>query len=175
MRRAGEPRTQPYLPFLSPANTSASYEFSIRTPGTPARWAQFKKELDRLWDEDVKEVIEGCSASKDIVAVALKVFYYWVCFAPLTRGSAAVAHTMMLALLRAGGKEFVGEQREGVQLDWEAILCSNVNDFVAEVEGWVRENVRDMEDGWEDVEEGVDIEHNLPHVWSRICALNQPQ
>jgi len=148
-----------------------SYDFSIRTPGTPERWEQFSKEFDKLWEEDVKEAIEGCSGRVDLVQVSLKVFYYWVHFAPLTRGSAAVGHGMMLSLLRAGGKEMRlgGGQLEGVQLDWEAILRSDADEFVSAWSGWLRGTLVDIASA--DVHACASVASSLPDLKSRVCAL----
>ena len=148
---------------------STGYNFTIRTPGTPKRFAQFSQQLDVLWDKlfvqlgheevggeskgkggDHKDDDDnddgggddddvdgrGIEATKGLVEIALLVFYYWVCFAPLTRGSAAVGYGMMLAILRCGGITLLS-MPEGVQLDWEAILAESSSSFVEQWAGWM--------------------------------------
>ena len=93
------------------------HEFTIRMPGLPMRYLQYhdllkqqfekvrsivyKKEnkekndnvIGRANEENKVEIIESC----------LLVFYYWVSWAPLTRGSAATGYVFLYSLLLACG------------------------------------------------------------------------
>ena len=139
------------------------FSFTIRTPSTPGRFKMFEKHFDKLWSEVVGRG-EGSAAEG-----ALKIFYYWVCFAPLTRGSAAVGYGMLAAILRVRGKR-VGELPADKQLDWEAILAESEEAFVGKWRGW-------LEGAWVEIEVdggGVEVEVGvaLPTLRSRIIALN---
>jgi hypothetical protein len=79
--------------------TCARYEFSIRTPGTPPRWAEFEAELSLIWGQ----LTDACRAPKrDMDAIAryiLHLSFYWYNFMPLSRGTAAVGYTVLVGTL----------------------------------------------------------------------------
>jgi hypothetical protein len=141
-------------------NEGEGFSFTIRTPSTPERFNKFEKHFDALWSE---VVIKGDGS---VAEGALKVFYYWVCFAPLTRGSAAVGYGMFAAILRVRGKR-VKELPEDKQLDWEAILAESEEAFVGKWRGW-------LEGAWVEIEvnEGeIEVGAALPTLRSRIIAM----
>ena len=62
-----------------------------------------------------------------------QIFYYWVAFGPLSRGSAACGYVVMLGLLLALGVSVADTPMpEGVQMDWEAILRPSPRAFIDE-------------------------------------------
>ena len=91
------------------------FEFTIRTPGTPKRWAQYDEELSAIWrqleakgaqlrrshgqraaaataagaDGGEGEVRLSPDELRSTADLILSVFFYWVNFGPLSRGSAA--------------------------------------------------------------------------------------
>jgi hypothetical protein len=112
-----------------------------------------------------------------ILRLALKTFYYWVCFGPLTRGSAAVGYAALASILRLGGFEVVGGIQDRVQLDWEAILSTKADIFINEHIGWLEagsiEHCENEESGDEDAEDIANkISNALPTLRTRIEALN---
>eukprot|EP00516_Mucochytrium_quahogii_P003420 CAMPEP_0203756670 /NCGR_PEP_ID=MMETSP0098-20131031/9905_1 /ASSEMBLY_ACC=CAM_ASM_000208 /TAXON_ID=96639 /ORGANISM=" , Strain NY0313808BC1" /LENGTH=815 /DNA_ID=CAMNT_0050648631 /DNA_START=213 /DNA_END=2657 /DNA_ORIENTATION=+ len=122
--------------------------FSICTPCTPVRWAQFVAELDALWGEIIKlgNTIYQCERSipskaqrKHAVDLALTFFYFWVSFSPLTRGTAATGYTAMFAILLSMGVSIPTQLPPNMQLDWLAILSPNFTEFVKENRGWLDE------------------------------------
>lgn len=147
-------------------------QFTIRTPGTPARWAQYEQEFAALFAElDALVDAHGCplpppatsaavggsssagagcagagagaawpaEACERGLDLALAVFFYWVNFGPLSRGTAATGYTLLHALLAALGwaveLPWLPPQR---QLDWEAILRPSPAAFGAAVKPWLR-------------------------------------
>ena len=154
---------------LENSTSKNGFEFTIRTPGTPARWVEFSGELDLLW-EQLRGAVKGRHA---VLQIALKIFYFWVCFAPLTRGSAACGYCMLVSILRVAGFEIEGGMLEGVQLDWEAIIRSDVDDFVCAFDGILTQKLKKLDGGGhtKEVDED-DVRTLLPTIRSRIEALN---
>jgi len=74
----------------------------------------------------------------DLVAdLILSIYYYWVNFGPLSRGSAACGLIVMSGLLLAVGMKITCPIKEGMQMDWEAILRPEVNDFLDQLRPWL--------------------------------------
>ncbi len=48
---------------LQVPNQPNSYEFSIRTPVTPPRWAEFDAELDAAWERTINAMAAGDAAA----------------------------------------------------------------------------------------------------------------
>ena len=113
----------------------AGYEFTIRTPGTPDRWRWYDSVLAASYDGVVSSLQCGCAQS--VRRSALEMFYYYVNFAPLSRGSAVTAYIVLNAILMANGSYISSPLPKGIQLDWEAILAHTKEEFVAFVEGCI--------------------------------------
>ena len=173
------------------------FEFTIRTPSTPQRFKDFGEQFDKLWEElrelsadddegdDEKRVGggegghgggDGADAGNNRLRrwsrYSLKFFYYWVSFSPLTRGSAAAGYAALVAILRFGGYGVQGGMKEGVQLDWEAILSDSFENFISEQLPWLTKSCVDIDE--EDDAGGAEenIMEVLPDLRSRIEALN---
>ncbi|CAM9199844.1 unnamed protein product, partial [Ectocarpus fasciculatus] len=112
------------------------FKFTIRTPGTPARWDLFNEELSFLCAalRDLLGRLQADDSSvglkEDIFKLALQFFYVWVVFAPLSRGSAVCGYACLHGVVLAAGFRILKPLPEGVQLDWEAILAPSLEDFV---------------------------------------------
>eukprot|EP00741_Cyanophora_paradoxa_P021213 tig00000237_g20474.t1 len=119
------------------ARPPEGYEFSIRTPGTPARQEEFDRELAHAW----KALWEaGTAPQLDLDAAsdaALTLAFYWYNCMPLSRGSAAIGHVAIIAAHLAFGYEVAREIPEGHQIDWEAILRCRPADFLAAERAWM--------------------------------------
>lgn len=120
------------------------FDFSIRTPGTPLRWAQYDAELTSAWEDlcsamcDVDATVEAQSLRAERVqACVLRLTFYWFNFMPLARGTAVVGHVVLLALMAAAGMEVTSPIPSGMQVDWEAILTSRVETFQSIVQPWL--------------------------------------
>jgi len=101
------------------------HEFTIRMPGLPMRYLQYHDLLKQQFEkvrsivykkENKKENKEQKEKQNDhvigraneenkveIIESCLLVFYYWVSWAPLTRGSAATGYVFLYSLLLACG------------------------------------------------------------------------
>lgn len=148
------------ITLLKPAS-GEGVEFTIRTAGTPARYAAFSAEMDYVFEviEDLfldirrqspagndcdrdreKErkddelvlvpITELSDESLQVLVAALAMYYVWIVFSPLSRGTAICGLAAMQAILLAHGKVMLSHIQPGKQLDWEAILSSNVAEFI---------------------------------------------
>jgi hypothetical protein len=114
------------------ASQPDSFHFTIRMPGTPQRWADFEPCMDAAFQEALAAVhayIHSDSKSELIEVVklaSLRLYYYWVVLAPLTRGSAMCGLAALHAVLLAAGLAPIAAAPEGMQLDWEAILAREI-------------------------------------------------
>ena len=72
-----------------------------------------------------------------LLTLALKLFYLWVNFAPLTRGTAVCGYAALFGLVLGQKKIFTDKLPKDIQLDWEAILASNVEHFVMKAKKWM--------------------------------------
>ena len=128
-------------------------EVSIRTPLTPDRWAAYDVEMTAAWADfcavATPHAASGGGAggggtarapSPDdaLLDAALRLAFYWFNFMPLTRGSAAVGWSMVMALLLSCGYEVSAAPPPGVCPDWDAILTPSLGDFVAKARSWVK-------------------------------------
>ena len=119
---------------------SDGYEFSIRTAGIPCRWKLFEKEMDYCFEKLVHCINSENNDAiyyDNIVKSALSMFYYWVNFAPLTRGTAATGYAGLLASIVSTGKRYRTNLPENIQLDWEAILAPNLESFIETAFSWL--------------------------------------
>lgn len=105
--------------------------FTIRTPGTPKRWAAMSAEIDHALREFLAAAQTGNRA--ELAPMVLRVYFYIVNMGPLTRGSSAVAMAMLAGLSMACGLPLSLPMTKGVQLDWEAILTPTPACFTARV------------------------------------------
>ncbi len=109
---------------------NGNFEYMIRTPGTPKRWKLYEQILDQQFSE-FAELWKYCNGNKTlileekekIIKKTLKIFFYWVNFAPLARGSAATGYTALFGLLLSFGLKLKNAMMpKGFQADWEAML-----------------------------------------------------
>jgi hypothetical protein len=145
-----------------------SYDFMIRTPVTPARWAEFNEELSNIWIQISIELFKDKQYRDTVKLMGLFVrfYYYWVCFAPLSRGTAAVGFTALIALFMMIDIEIQPNLPELKQIDWEAILKNDFDDFNREVYQWI-------------VNDHIKVADNIPNIQpyiqtyrQRLCVLN---
>ena len=160
------------------------FEFTIRMPGLPSRYRQYNRECETAF-EKVKELAtkkmkaEANAGSNSpvtqelvqgVVRGCVTVFFYWVTWAPLTRGSAATGYAVLTALMLAAGVELIAPPPPGLQADWEAILRSRASNFVARIEAeWLgkEDAVRSFKIG----SKNEDPLEDLPVVTSTLTTL----
>ena len=138
----------PWNPAPNAQLEQGGFDFTIRTPGTPPRWARYHAELEYAFAGFLDEYLrvpggdggggggvagDECDSSgkfavasieqwERITHCVLAVFYSWVNFGPLTRGSAATGYAALFGMAAAAGLALQPCMPEGVQADWEAIL-----------------------------------------------------
>ncbi|KAI7837041.1 hypothetical protein COHA_009118 [Chlorella ohadii] len=112
-----------------------AYEFSIRTPVTPARWKDYDEELAGMFERLVAALAAGDLAA--MADAALRFAYYWYNFMPLARGSAFCGYVSMLGAFLAAGAPVQATMPKSYQTDWEAILESSPERFIASVSSWM--------------------------------------
>jgi hypothetical protein len=160
------------------------YDFSIRTPGLPARWAAMEEELDACFASIVKQLVllkrmdlvahatpsSGTVRDKahaHLTREALRLFYYWVNFAPLTRGSAMCGYAAVMAVVLASNRSITSSIPKGKQLDWEAIFTGDSNEFIARFE----KEIRTVPSVFSLADE-VDFDAAIPSLYDALQALH---
>ena len=90
---------------------------------------------------EVEVEVEGAEcASPTIdtgVKICLEIFYYWVNFAPLSRGSAATGYSVLLGCIASLGEVPVAPLPRGVQIDWLGMLSPSAEEFILAVYPYV--------------------------------------
>eukprot|EP00941_MAST-03F_sp_MAST-3F-sp1_P000691 g691.t1 len=139
------------------------HEFTIRTPGTPQRWKEYEEELEHAWMKCIRNTE---TSSEEYWKDCLAFFYFWVNAGPLTRGSAATGYCALFALFEAAGFRLKDQMPENVQLDWEAILSTSVDEFVENVKTWLYPMIVESNEKCDNVEDYI------VNVETLIQALN---
>lgn len=161
------------------ANNPDGFEFTIRTPGTPERWKQYDDELCAVWGKLTAAICENADSERQeakeaqeeaVCDLILTMFYYWVNFGPLSRGSAACGYIVLSGLMAAAGWRLTELLPANVQMDWEAILRPSPEAFIAKARPWLKRTRRR-----EDILEGVPaVSDAFPTALEAIKALNGP-
>jgi hypothetical protein len=78
------------------------------------------------------DIISDSPSTKElaVLRVALELFYIWVHFSPLTRGTAACAYAGLMSIMISFGYVFSEPLPLNKQLDWEAIFSINSTEFI---------------------------------------------
>jgi hypothetical protein len=71
-----------------------------------------------------------------IITHALEIFYLWVVFAPLSRGSAVCGYAVLYSIVLTFDRIINKKIPKNKQLDWEAILAKNCVEFIENVKNW---------------------------------------
>jgi hypothetical protein len=159
------------------------YDFSIRTPGLPSRWAAMDSELTACFNAIVKQLVllkrmemmdvatpnsETLKrvAEAQVLRESLRLFYYWVNFAPLTRGSAMCGYAAVLAVIIASNKTITSLIPPGKQLDWEAIFTSTPSEFIKKFEKEIHTKPSDFSLS------DIDFETAMPSLYDVLQTLH---
>lgn len=127
------------------------FDFFISNPISSQRFDDFADEISHIFESFVSLLVDGIAAGTvdehgrlppkeqdQAITYALQLFFYWTNFAPLTRGSASVGYSALVACLLSIGEVMPNQVPRGIQLDWESILRPNVEEFVATAKAkWV--------------------------------------
>ena len=114
-------------------------------------------------------LVTSASLLDDIVNKALKLFYYWVCFAPLSRGCAMCGYIAFVAIIVASGNMITSAIPTGVQMDWEAIFATDFMSFTTKMKSWIE--IKPLVDCNIDFN-GVNIENVFATFRDMIYVLN---
>ncbi|XP_057493155.1 suppressor of RPS4-RLD 1 [Actinidia eriantha] len=150
------------------------FDFAIRTPCTPSRWEEFEAEMTAAWEALCNAYCGEIYGSTDfsmlenIRDAILRMTYYWYNFMPLSRGTAAVGFIVMLGLFLAANMEFTGSIPQGLQVDWEAILNIDPNNFVESVKSWLYPSLK-VTTSWKDF---PDVASTFETTGSVVHALS---
>ncbi|XP_072951320.1 suppressor of RPS4-RLD 1 [Typha angustifolia] len=131
------------------------FDFAIRTPCTPFRWDEYDAEMTLAWEALCNAYCGELYGSQDLNMLGavkdaiLRMTYYWYNFMPLSRGSAAVGYIVMLGLFLAANMEVTRSIPPGVQVDWEAILSSNLDTFADSIKPWLYPSLK-INKSWKD-------------------------
>lgn len=130
------------------------FDFSIRTPCTRPRWAEYEVEMAAAWEALCEAYCGEVYGSTDISRLVkvqeciLRLSFYWYNFMPLVRGTAAVGFIVLLGLFLAANIEFTGHIPERFQVDWEAILSPELKTFMQAVQPWLSPSLK-LDTSWQ--------------------------
>ena len=111
---------------------NGGYENSICSPSTPERFQQYEIEMEAsfsklidklvsfyqykntLTHDNIKNSLKISSdllveKKEEIVKLSLELFYYWVNFAPLTRGTSATGYASFMSFILAVDNDILGD------------------------------------------------------------------
>ncbi len=155
------------------------WDFSICSASTPERFLQYEQEMHAVFERLVSVLVASSSLddqdpsssnlSQEITSIAMDMFYYWVNFAPLSRGTSATGYASLYACILAAGFEFSEHIPKNKQLDWEAILSATPDQFAVRVSPWLRPQQRVA---WKDPSSAVDIPQ-VDHVFTTMSEIVQ--
>jgi hypothetical protein len=122
--------------------SSGGWDMSICTASTSTRFAEFEVEMDRAFNSLVEAVTEYLKNKYDNATIqeykllsqavwekAADLFFYWIHFSPLSRGTSAVGYMTFLASLLSINHIIEKSIPRDIQLDWEALLESYSSNF----------------------------------------------
>ena len=117
------------------------YDFSIRTASTPQRWQEMHTEMSSAFNRIIESLLRLLTEEGNdptlVLQNALEYFYYWVHFAPLSRGSAFCGYVALASSVLAAGHVILSPIPAGMQMDWEAIFEPRVDVFVSRMMEWI--------------------------------------
>ncbi|GJP49968.1 hypothetical protein CLOM_g9123 [Closterium sp. NIES-68] len=167
---------------LTLVKTPTGFDFAIRTPGTPSRWADYDAEMTAAWEDlclVVGEKMQGGAwrpplgpSMARFQRAVLRLAYYWYNFMPLARGTAMVGYVVMLALFLAAQLQVTATIPPKLQVDWEAILSSRFETFAGAVMPWLAPSVTPLTDPA--LPSIPSLPTHLPSVAAAVAALSTP-
>jgi len=150
------------------------FEFFINSPMTKYRNELYKEEMNHAFlrfVDGLKSVMKGGATPgqrRDAFNKALLMFFYWVNFAPLSRGTSATGYAGLMACVVALGDELLDPVPKGKQLDLEGIFTSDPHEFVDRVGNWLsRKKSTEISMSWLDSKNG----RRLSDIFSTSRAM----
>jgi tetratricopeptide (TPR) repeat protein len=130
-----------------------SFDFAINSAALNNRYEDYTSECEAVFkdlvfavgdildfgyrDRSLVSVLDSAE-QKVLLKTGLEMFYYWVNWGPLTRGSSVTGHVSLLATLLAAGLEPSRRLPPKKQLDWEAMYAGTFDAFYHKVSPWFR-------------------------------------
>uniref|UniRef100_A0A7S2SK19 Protein O-GlcNAc transferase n=1 Tax=Rhizochromulina marina TaxID=1034831 RepID=A0A7S2SK19_9STRA len=116
---------------------------------------------------------EADTVLRQVADAALKFFFYWVNFGPLSRGSAACGYAAVLGIFTALNIDVTRGVPKGLQMDWEAILRRYPGEFVDSTLHWMHPALHVTQD--RDLLGGVPlVDDEIPDLGTALRAMNVP-
>lgn len=125
------------------------WDYSICSASTSNRFEQYEAEMSFTFSRLVQAILDYHLATEnnmseqllreekqDVWQYTMDLFYYWINFSPLSRGTSAVGYIALYASLMAAGLEPKNRVPRNVQLDWEALLESDPREFSAKMKNF---------------------------------------
>ena len=117
------------------------YDFFINSPVSRERDNSYALDMDFTFNRFIEALrnvmkIGGKAESDYAFARMLEVFYYWVIYAPLSRGTSATGYAALMACVVATGEEILDPVPKGKQLDWEGIFTLHPEEFSGRISAW---------------------------------------
>jgi len=157
------------------SHPTEGYEFFINSPTTETRKFLYMEDMDFAFHNFIsalQTVLKGDGKDKQASDAAfdrgLEIFFYWVNYAPLSRGTSATGYAALMACVVAMGEQILSPVPKGKQLDWEGILTPEPQVFVDRVRGWLSDRgSSSFSKQWLDSEDG----YRLSDVFSTTRSM----
>ncbi|BFU21278.1 TPR repeat protein [Entamoeba histolytica HM-1:IMSS-B] len=146
------------------------YDFAIKTPCKKSRWILYDKELEACWKKLALLILtrKGEKSEEEKILRAMFSFtFFWYNFMPLTRGTAAGGFVFMMSVLASIGKQIGKHIPQGMQTDWEAILCEYPHKFSDVMYNWMKDSIIPF-----NIESVPKIEEQIPTVRKVVECFN---
>ncbi|CAL1539081.1 unnamed protein product [Lymnaea stagnalis] len=115
--------------------------FALNIVNTPDRTSAYSAELDHLLillQEEIRKTgLNKATDTEVIISHILSIIYYFYNLIPLSKGSSAVAYSVLLGLLMSFGRQITGRIPNGRLLEMEAILAGAPDAFVMVAKHWM--------------------------------------
>ncbi|KAK6997583.1 tetratricopeptide repeat protein 13-like isoform X1 [Biomphalaria glabrata] len=116
--------------------------FALNIVNMPDRMSSYHSEMDYLLmllqDEMRKSGLSKASDVDVIISHILSIAYYFYNLIPLSKGSSAVAYSVLLGLIMSVGRQITGRIPNGRLLDMEAIFAGAPDAFVMVAKNWMQ-------------------------------------
>jgi hypothetical protein len=170
------------------------FDFSICSASTPERFQQYEEEIHAVFERLVAALVRAhqeksrrgdadAPIDAEILTAAMDLFYFWVNFAPISRGTSATGYACLYAVMLAAGYEHTEASRVPpmTQLDWEAILATNSNTFAdrvkhflskfAPVKSLPRDTIWLFSDSHHSNKDAIANEHDVSKVFTTAAEI----
>eukprot|EP01041_Mallomonas_annulata_P007228 gene7228-14744_t len=148
---------------LRVSTSSEGYDFLINSLVNPERDIGYARDMNFTFISFIQKLGIALDRKNKVTSDAafdhaLEMFYFWVNYAPLSRGTSATGYAMLMACVVAMGEEIRAPVPKGKQLDWEGILRLSPHEFVHEIRQWLSQRgTSSIAKKWLDATPGHDL------------------